>query len=242
MFQYYLSIPPSPPQRGGTESLALGRLTATCPPFHGPWAVLTLPVWRRHLPPWSRDACVYRSWQLLPAGSAPQAHTPHSAPHPPPQNSSQVRLVFLTGDHVPPLRATVISQGRQLSRQSIPIHLDKRWATQSHVWSCIFFGVNVQRPGKGSAPLGYHTEHHSAQRRISRVGTVFPARQALPEGSHRCLTPRLRVLHTQALYINSSIHQNSSTHVRNEAPGFEMDRTPHMCQVLQQVHIYPIIN
>lgn len=109
----------------------------------------------------------------------PPHHTANST-HPP-ENSSQTYFVFLTGDHAPPLKATVISQGRQLSRQSIPIHLEKRWATQGYVWSFSVLGGCDQWPTEGSelAPLGHQTEHHSVQQLISRVRTVFPIRQAL---------------------------------------------------------------
>lgn len=87
----------------------------------------------------------------------------------------------------------------------------------------------------GLAPLGYQTEHHSAQL-ISRVRTVFPARQALHQRSHRHLTPDCES-HTEEHYINSSINQaeisqNSCTRAQNKAPGFEVDWTSNVCQVM----------
>lgn len=117
----------------------------------------------------------------------------HLTATPPLPNSSQAYFVFLTVDHVPPLRATAISQRRRLSRQSIPIHLDKKWAIPCQVWSFTFLGSVFSTPVKalGLAPLGNQTEHHAAQQLISRVRTVFPARQALPERSCRHVTPRL---------------------------------------------------
>lgn len=71
----------------------------------------------------------------------------------PPENSSQTYFVFLTGDHAPSLRATVISQGRQLSRQSNSIHLEKKWAIQGHVWSFSFLGGVISGPLKA---LSWH--------------------------------------------------------------------------------------
>ena len=103
---------------------------------------------------------------------------------------------------MPSLRATVISQGRLLSRQSIPIHLDERRATRCQLCSFSFWGESVfSSPGKalGLASLGYQTKHHSVPQPTGRVGTVFPAWQVLPEGSHRGLIPRRRGTHSQAV-------------------------------------------
>ena len=103
---------------------------------------------------------------------------------------------------MPSLRATVISQGRLLSRQSIPIHLDERRATRCQLCSFSFWGESVfSSPGKalGLASLGYQIKHHSVPQPTGRVGTVFPAWQVLPEGSHRGLIPRRRGTHSQAV-------------------------------------------
>lgn len=129
----------------------------------------------------------------------PPHHTANST-HPP-ENSSQAYFVFLTGDHAPPLRATVISQGRQLSRQSIPIHLEKRWAIQGHVWSFSFWGAVISGPLKALslAPLGHQTEHHSVQQLTSRVRTVFSARQALGD-SEASYTQAMGHAHTGTLF------------------------------------------
>lgn len=77
-------------------------------------------------------------WQAAPSCTLPHKSTqPYSSFHP-------AHFVFLTGDQVPLPRATVISQRKGLSRQSIPIHLTRqelRVARVAHIAlrDCVLF-------------------------------------------------------------------------------------------------------
>lgn len=132
MFQDYLSIPLSPPQWRHTIT-GPGKANSDISSF--PWTAGPADTAKCEGEGYHHDPEVLVRTEVdsfLQALFHGLTHLTASSTYPP-QNSSQAYFVFLTGGHVPPLRATVISQGRQLSRPSIPIHLDKRWVTKSHV-------------------------------------------------------------------------------------------------------------
>lgn len=146
----------------------------------------------------------------------------HLTATPPLPNSSQAYFVFLTVDHVPPPRGTVISQRRRLSRQSIPIPLDKKWAIQCQVWSFrvlgSVFSTRVKAPGP--TPLDYQTEHHTVQQLILGLELSSQPGKRYQQEVASMLHPGLRVMHSQAHHRKHSINQiqtwqNSSLHVQN---------------------------